>query len=357
MLLLQLSSEILRLIFDQIGSSFFREDLKRLTVCKQWYEFALPECLRRVVLSGDSLDRLVNTDILKQASTLTRSCKDLTLYIGGDQIRSFSPSALSHLPTSSNGDPSIALGAVSQGDTLANSQTLDNNLAELALLLQRTSKLRVLHIRAWCFPPLHVRGCQGDYLSLPTIRSLLSVDNLAVLALDLSVGFHDPFEYQEAGCQLCPTIGALLDNLRALQLRLRTICPNALKPRSRIHGLGLAKVVINLSLATNLPWQTSAIHSKRCGSDGGGMLQLKTDMQKQAESLVPRMAEPKVLRILTHSLPAIETRVLDVRTGKTMILDDNAAWDQDGRACEEYSSPESELSDDALVAFLNSDED
>ncbi|OAR02950.1 hypothetical protein LLEC1_07652 [Akanthomyces lecanii] len=357
MLLLQLSPEILRLIFEQIGSSFFQKDLRRLTICKQWYEFALPECLRRVVFYGDNLKRLINVGGLSQPSALRNSCEDLSLYIGGDQTRTISPSAQSFARTSTNADTSTALHVVSQDDTLANSQILNNDLVQLSLLIQGSFKLHTLYIRAWSFPPFHIRGSQRDYLSLPTMRSLLSVDHLAALVLDLPVGFCDSSEYQEAGCQLCPTIGALLGNLQSLQLRVRTICPNALKPQSHSHSLPLTKVVVNLSLSTNLPWQTSAIHSKRCGSAGGGMLQLKADLQKQAESLLPRMATPKFLRILTHSLPSIETQVLDVVTGKTMILDDNAAWDQDGRAPEKVSTPEPELSDDALAAFLDSDED
>lgn len=354
MLLLQLPPETLRLIFEQIGPSFFQEHVNRLTICKQWYAFALPECLRRVILSGDALKRLVNAGVFKPPSTLRDSCEVLSLHLGGDPTL---PSALGHSLTPNNEDASMALDEVSQDDTLLNSQALDNDLQQLALLTRGSRKLRSLSIRAWCFPSSGFLGSQGDYLSLPTMRSLLSVDNLVVLLLDLPVGFCDSHEHQGDGCQLCPTIGALLGSLRALQLRTRTICPTALKPQSHSSSLRLSKLVVNLSLATNLPWQTSATHAKRCGSDGGGMLQLKADLQKQAESLVPRMTAPKILRILTHSLPSIETLALDVVTGKSMILDDSMAWDQDGRTPEEYSEPESELSDDALAAFLNSDEE
>ena len=116
----------------------------------------------------------------------------------------------------------------------------------------------------------------------------------------------------------------------------------------------MSKVVINLSLATNLTWQTSATHSKRCGS-GGSTLQLKTELQEQAEHLLPRMNMPKMLRILTHSLPSIETRAPDVVTGT--ILDDSVAWDQDGKVPAKLFTPERELLEDALAAFPNSDEE
>ncbi|TQV91788.1 hypothetical protein IF1G_09373 [Cordyceps javanica] len=344
MSLLQLPPETLGLIFKQIGSGFFQEDIKRLTICKRWYEFALAECLRRVILTVDSLKHVVRAGIFEPPSALIGSCQILGLHLGGNRS------------TSHNEDSRLIQAEASQEGGLVDRYALDHDLTQLATLTQRSRKLHTLHIQAWSFP-LGPLGSQEDYLSLPTIRSLLAVDNLSVLVLDLLVGFWNPDGYRETGCQLCPNIGTLLGNLQELQLRTRTICPCALKPRSHSSGLRLHKCVVNLSLATNLPWKTSASHAQRCGSNGGGLLQLKADLQKQAESLVPRMATPKTLRILTHLLPTIEIRSLDVLTGKTMILDDNAAWDQDGRFPEEFSASESELSDDALAAFLDSDDD
>jgi hypothetical protein len=108
----------------------------------------------------------------------------------------------------------------------------------------------------------------------------------------------------------------------------------------------LSEVVINLSLAENIvPGVTAAAHLKRCGSsqDGGGLPQLKADLCKQAEALAAtQMASPKVVRILTHSLPQFETRSLDVLTGKTMTLEDGSAWDEDGKTVEEETSETSE---------------
>lgn len=50
MLLLNLPPEVLNYFFDELGPSFFQENLGRLTVCKQWYAFALSECYKHVVL-------------------------------------------------------------------------------------------------------------------------------------------------------------------------------------------------------------------------------------------------------------------------------------------------------------------
>lgn len=51
-LLLRLPPETLTQVFDEIGSSFFHHDTGRLTVCKQWFKFALPFFLQeRIALT------------------------------------------------------------------------------------------------------------------------------------------------------------------------------------------------------------------------------------------------------------------------------------------------------------------
>jgi hypothetical protein len=58
------------------------------------------------------------------------------------------------------------------------------------------------------------------------------------------------------------------------------------------------------------------------------------------------MASPKTVRILSHSLPQFKIQSLDVLSGKTTILGDDMAWDEDGETVEEASEPESEITDD-----------
>jgi hypothetical protein len=109
-------------------------------------------------------------------------------------------------------------------------------------------------------------------------------------------------------------------------------------------------VVINLGLIG----ETSMAHSKRCGSrDGTGLLPLEADMQGQAKTLATRMASPKTVRILTISLPWFKAQSLDVLTGKTTLLDDDMAWDEDGKTLSEYSTPESEHFGDEFDTYLD----
>lgn len=56
--LFNLPPEILNQIFGECGASFFRRDIRRLTVCKRWLTFAHPVLFRRLKLSQKSLHRL-----------------------------------------------------------------------------------------------------------------------------------------------------------------------------------------------------------------------------------------------------------------------------------------------------------
>ncbi|KAK2593175.1 hypothetical protein QQS21_009104 [Conoideocrella luteorostrata] len=350
---LRLPPEVLQQIFDQIGSSFFRGDLRRLTLCKQWFEFALPVCLKCVTLSQDSLRGLVNSGLIKKQSSLKDSLETLDLELGGYRA---CISTLDHAQASNNVKVTTPDEAAALRDSLVDTwiTVLDNDLGQLAILTQESRKLRTLCIRAWSSPSLETPDNPEDYLSLPTMRALLSVDHLSVLVLDLSISFLNSSGGQgDDGCHICPVIGALLVRLRTLHLRLRNVCPNALKPQDPSGSLRLSAVVVNLSLAMNIPGRTSAAHSKRCGSQGVGFLQLKEDMREQAEALASQMVSPKTVRVLTHSLPQFETQSLDVLTGKTMILTDDMAWDEDGKIVEEHSASESDLSDGEFAAFLD----
>ncbi|KAL9568987.1 hypothetical protein ACKAV7_006854 [Fusarium commune] len=134
---------------------------------------------------------------------------------------------------------------------------------------------------------------------------------------------------------------------------MRRICPDVLKTQDLDSTLHLSTVVINLSLLTDQPSITSAAHAKPCGSQGGGLIQLRADVREQAEALVTRMASPQTMRILTHTLPQFDTRSLDVLTGKTMKLDDDTAWEDDGKTIQEDSEPEPELLDEDFDGFLD----
>ncbi|KAI0549194.1 hypothetical protein F4679DRAFT_276387 [Xylaria curta] len=351
--LLQLPPETLAQIFDYVGSSFFREDLSRLTVCKQWLEFALPTCLKCITLSQETLRSLVTSGTMKRPSPLKRSLETLEL-----ELRGYDHSHNSTFNTQPNASKSNILNATASDASFEDTpvrtwiDVLNDDLVQLAVIVQQSHRLRILRIQARSSPSPEALDNSNDYLSLPTIQGLLSVDNLSVLVLDLPVDFLNSPEAQEKGVHICPAIGALLRTLHTLHLRMRSICPDVLKPHDLDNIPHLSVVIVNLSLITNEPGTTSAAHSKRCGSPAGP-LQLIADIQEQAQALAAQMVSPKIVRVLTHSLPQFETRSFDILTGKTMVLDDDMAWDEDGRTVADDSEPESELPDDWFDNFLN----
>jgi hypothetical protein len=111
----------------------------------------------------------------------------------------------------------------------------------------------------------------------------------------------------------------------------------------------LSEVIINLSLLHDSPITAFAVHSTVCGSGSGSFLRLKDDVEEQAEALVVHMVSPRLVIILTHSLPQLQMQSLDVLTGKRMMLADDAAWEDNGRIIEDSDS-ESEAQDDSSTA-------
>ncbi|KAF4435311.1 hypothetical protein FALBO_17460, partial [Fusarium albosuccineum] len=229
MSLLRLPPETLKQIFDHIGSSFFRQDLGRLTICKKWFEFAGPGLSKCITLSQETLRRLICSSVAKTPSLLKDSLETLDLELGGYQAW------ISTLHRRPDPQESIALNAPASneapGDNAVEAwiKVLDNDLTQLATIVQQSRRLRILRIRAWNSPSPDPLDRPQDYLSVPTMQALLSVENLSVLALNLSVGFRD--SSGENGSHICPAIGALLRTLRTLHLRMHSICPDVLKPQ------------------------------------------------------------------------------------------------------------------------------
>ncbi|KAI0449990.1 hypothetical protein F5B21DRAFT_517792 [Xylaria acuta] len=301
MSLLRLPPETLAQIFDYIGSSFFREDLGRLT------------CFKCTTLSRETLRSLVTSGAMKRPS-LKHSLETLDI-----ELRGYHHSCSSTFDPQQNAQESNVSNAAASNEAFndipvkAWINVLNDDLAQLAIIAQQSRRLRTLRIRAWSSPSPDPLDNPEDYLSLPTIQHFLSMENLSVLVLDLSVSFLNSSGEQGKGLH---------------------ICPDVLKPRDPDDSLRLSVVVINLSLITNQPGQR--------------LLQLKADIREKTQALIARMASPENMRVLAHSLPQFETQSLGVLTGKTMVLGDDMTWDEDGKTVMEDSEPESELLDDDL---------
>ncbi|KAI1818270.1 hypothetical protein GGS20DRAFT_349191 [Poronia punctata] len=357
MALLRLPPETLTHIFDYVGSSFFREDLGRLTVCKYWFEFALPACFKHVTVSEKSLRRLMVSGRMERLWRLEGNMEKLEIGVPGYEAFFYDDSQENTEPRQES-NASIATTTTTTSDETPRdwkdwAKVLNDDLSQLAITAQRSCRLRTLRIRAWRSAEFFVPGLARDYLLIPTLQSLLSVKRLKVLVLDLSIGVLTSPREDGRDHHICPMVGNLLCSLQILHLRMPSICADAIKPRDEKEMLPLAQVAINLSVSNNIFGEMPTSHSQHCGSQGErwSQLQLRAEMLKQAEVLATRMSSPKTMRIITHSLPSFERHSLDVLTGKTMKLDDGMGWEEDGEIIGQDSEPESEISSDDFSDF------
>ncbi|KAF2234929.1 hypothetical protein EV356DRAFT_428114, partial [Viridothelium virens] len=338
MSLLQLPAETLLQILDCAGSSFFCEKIARLTICKQWFQFARLVCFKDLNLSQGTLQRMMRSWDAVDIRLIKDTMESLTLRLMGYEDSSAIPDQRWNLFR--GGDD----GRHTLTDWTA---TFEIDLKKLASLAQDCPKLRTVRIHASSeVYPIIAQLPRHDYLTIPGIKPFLPVKNLTVLDLDLCgssllshPGGHVPFH-------ICPDIGALLTVLRRLRLRMRRICADVLRPLDHESSLRLSEVIINLDLSEGPEIATAPPHSLSCNALDLNFLEMKTGLETQAKILAANMESPKIFRILSHSIPKFELLSVDVLTGKHMLLTEDIyehkPWDADGATITDNSDAESE---------------
>lgn len=207
MSLLQLSPEILIQIMDDLGSSYFREDLGRLTICKQWFRCALTAYFKDLQLSQRTLQRLLSSwHVEKNTLLIKANLEILDLELKGFEDWYYIPEP------QQDADADALDASIRDRDLATWTTTLDNNLVQLAKIIKKSRRLRTIRIQASSERnPLIPHLLRRDYLSLSTIRDLLQVENLAVLELDLCGTLLTPREeHAPDDFHICKSIGALL---------------------------------------------------------------------------------------------------------------------------------------------------
>lgn len=336
MCLFQLAPELLLLIFECLESSFFREDLDRLTICKQWLPYARTAFLRDIEFSPSRLRRLLSIPIhnatarAELGATRVRRLKDNIRTValplrGYDQWRPSLEESLEERRTWTD--------------------NLDRDLAALADILRNSREFRAIHLAASmeCHP-LVPNTPRRSYLYAQTLSAFLQIESLTVLELDT---WGTDFLPRNMGgdresVHICPLVSRLLPTLHRLRIRMRRICPDALLVPQNTSPLHLQEFIINLSLAGE-PSVTSVASSLRCRSSDEGPINLRKDIEDQARALADRMISPKTVRVLSHILPSFEKESLDVLTGKRMILAEDSAWDDDGSMMDDSVDSETDL--------------
>ncbi|KAK2781717.1 hypothetical protein FQN52_001392 [Onygenales sp. PD_12] len=314
MSLLRLPPELLFEIIEWLGPPFFRYNLARLTLCKDWYYLARKVFLSHVTLSADSLERLL---ALPRSESFKQYLKTLSLEFSGyEELRTLRLKDR-RLVTRENKHSKM-------GWTFF----LNSYILELVTtLLRDCGALDTISLSALCEQEHFLTYGQRAYLHGWSLAGLLSLKSITVLELDT---YGSPALSYD-GPHICACIGAMIPQLRRLRVRMCEICPDVLRPgENSTDPLFLEEAIVNLSLP-NMSRNTSpARYAKRCDSSVGQFGRLGLDIEEQAALLIQQMSCPRRVRILTHSFPSLKILSFDALTGKRMILDDDVSWGADG---------------------------
>lgn len=358
MYLLKLPPELLLLTTQYLGASFFRDDLRRLTLCKQWYPFARTVLLADLRLSAKSLAQvLFAPGAARRLELLKPSLRGVEFTLDGfDDWESILPTTTALSLGGDASTPTVWNENDCQAARAEWTTRLDDNLSNFLAFLRTCRNLRTFRFTAFSeFHPLLEEFPKRDYLYEPTVSRLLSLRNLTALELDTcGTSFISRNDHQgPQQIHVCSHISRLLPQLHCLRLRMRDICPDALCPPegSNTKLLKLNELIVNLSLANESPKITSAAYAQRCNTSGDGFLQLRTEIEEHAGLLIEQMPYPRIVRVLSHEFPSLKLQSLDVPAGKRMALPNGAAWDEDGETEYGDSGEESDFSDDSFPSF------
>lgn len=296
------------MILECLPPSFFQQDIRRLALSKRWYSLAFPIFYPRIEYTPRVISRLVN-----------RKSKSL------DRSRAMLRKSLRCV--------NIVLNGVPGEDAELVRFNTPANLARFCLMLLECRELDEVRFaarwpnRAWPADPL-----QTDYLCIRTLEPYLSVLT-HVTALDLDLcgtdivacssrrhgyghGHGHGDDTIATPVHFCEYVRPLLSRLRALRLRMRSICHTALVP---LEGREVTLQELRLSLylgrvSENNPKLNS---SRTCPRTAGSRTRTVpiNDMRAAMMALVVRMAPPARAEMV-HLAPTGEVHVWDAATDR-----------------------------------------
>lgn len=349
---MQLPPELLLLIFGCLGTGFFREDLGRLTVSKQWWHLAWTVLVRHLQFDNlSSLEKFtkheavvaqsqpyINTVSLsigfrqplhvnKTHVTKSRSrrrAKKLTILPEAELFGVASSKSTARKAT-------VSTNAVGEDGIKNEPSQLNSSLTTLAATLQGCHAMRSLKVEIQL-----PRAARPLVLGKPLV-DLLSVPHLTSLHYDTGGCLLAPTEY--SGTHRCRSISAMLPSLRRLRCRMERMCEDLLAPPPGEAPLALEEVIVYLTAP-------QCVHDvKSCRfPDVFYLRHIRELMEKQARALVARLANPRMVRVITHeALPGVRGPLmpyaLDVIEGKRTKLRFNAEWDAEGVVVDEDDLP------------------
>jgi hypothetical protein len=304
MALLQLPPELLLHILGHLGFPFFAQDIRRLTLSKQWYDLAWPVFARDLQLKDKSLVRFTHDDAAAARSAPHLSTVQLRLHYD-----------ISKPLTHRNADAAY----------------FSPGLTKLAAAVRRCPRMRSLDVE------MRLGAMLDGWVELMAqpLADLLFAGRLTSLTFDTAncLFKHTP----GSGTHFCHSINSLLPSLRRLRCRMQSVCKSLLEPPPRdAPPLALEEVIVNLSISQIGHASTSYGYSNRCGDLFRiAFGQFKDAMEAQATALAARLRQPRMVRVITHVFPSLDIYAFDALTGKRVRLENNIEWDAEGVAVDD----------------------
>lgn len=272
-LLFSLPPELLLPIFSFVGVENFRENVRRLAVCKEWYAYAQPTLLGNLWVR-DSVNLLPILRATRRGPRLA-AAQQMTKHVDVDM--GWWPSAF--------------------------------HLERLASRLQVFAALRTLVIRKHGAPPYPSR------LRSQVFSSFAAITQLTSLEIDI-----ENVDLQQGGAHLCNSISQRIPTLRRLRCRLPRICNDLLEtPPGDLEELIISIVS---------PYKSFFI-TRQCFT-GLRFDDHQAILEARLVQFAASMRRPKIVRLLHHSWNLPKIYAFDAIRKRRLFLGPDPAWDADG---------------------------
>ena len=345
--LLDLPSELLIYILEQLGPCFFRKDTSRLRVSRRWFVFAHEVLLAGLSLSTTCLDGFLSAaGNANLAGALEKSVRSVDLRIFNSDYE-----ALQFIVQDLNRPDRLTIEWIQQrliDNVVRSKYQADRSVSSLAKVLHERKHTRRLRIYTFCPRTsffwdqfFSADSSYGPPISEITtfeldLSSLLLLGHLTDLEIDTSGA-----ELENTAGHLCKSLQRILTTLTRLVLRVRTICPQALTLPEGDVVLPLEELTINLSIDRS-PANGIMPFTRWCGENSDQHQnpwpwpheELGLALSQQASHLVKRMRKPRVVKILWQNFETLDLIEADVLTNTTTSLGELAQWNAQSEAIE-----------------------
>lgn len=272
-LLFSLPPELLLPIFSFVGVENFREDVRRLAVCKEWYAYAQPILLGNLRLrpSKDLLPMLRAMEGGPSLAAAQQMTKHIEVTVGSW------PSAV--------------------------------HLERLASRLQVFAALRTLVIRSGGVFLYHTRMSSQVFSSFTVLQQLTS--------LEIDLGSVD---LQQTSAHLCDSISQRIPTLKRLRCRLPRICNDLLDTQPG----DLEELIIRITSPDHF-------HTRQCFTSLVlNDYEHRPTLEERLVQFAASMCQPKIVRLIHHFWNYDKTYAFDAIRERRFFLGQDPAWDTDG---------------------------